>query len=89
MPDENGKFTAHERAELIVKMTKEAERVSRRTGAAACVVICMFNEGSNVTVQDAGKFPLPPQNFYNLMQQAHQNGQMATDKAKKKVILNS
>ena len=77
---EPAKKSARDKAALLVQMTKEAQRVERRTGAAACIVICFFEEGpetnKTITLQDAGRFPMPPDQLYELMIQAHQNGQM-------------
>lgn len=69
-------MTARDKAKLLVKMTKEADMIERRLGAKACIVICMFEDGNQLTVQDAGRFPMPPDHFYNVMVQAHQNGQL-------------
>ena len=73
-------MTDEEKLAILEKMKAEAVRVGRRTGADACIVICMFQEGEKLTIQDAGKFPMPPINFYNLMIQAHQSGLMDTKK---------
>ena len=76
--------------EMLEQMVKEAKRVERRMGAKSCVVICFF-EGAqepgikNVTVQDAGKFPMPPVEFYKLMVHAHEQGLMDL-KPKSKII---
>lgn len=67
-------------AEMVMQMSKEAERVARRTGAETCVVICIFKDGDQLRFQDAGKFPMPPDHFYHVMQQAHINGQMTNEK---------
>ncbi len=79
------KKTPRTKAELIVQMTKEAQRVERRIGAAACVVICFFEDGKQITLQDAGRFPMPPSEFYSVMSNAHQNGQLDT-KQKSKIL---
>jgi hypothetical protein len=79
--------TARDKAALIVQMTKEAKRVERRTGAKACIVICMFEDEGKLTVQDAGMFPMPPEQFYNIMQQAHSNGQLDHLNGKKPRII--
>ena len=77
------------KAETIVQMTKEAQRVERRVGAKACIVICFFEEGGesgkNITVQDAGRFPMPPNEFYELMIRAHQQG-MLDQKPKSRIL---
>lgn len=80
-------MSAREKAEMIVKMTKEAKRIERRTGAESCIVICIFGHkddggGTTLTFQDAGRFPMPPDHFYKVMQQAHQQGLMEQDKSK-------
>lgn len=69
-----GKKTAREKAELLVKMTKEAKGLERKTGATACVVICMFEEGNELFIQDAGRFPMFPEEFYTVMINAHRQG---------------
>lgn len=85
MVDDNPKLPKladRDKAELLVQMTKEAKRVERRTGAAACIVICMFEDGQQLVVQDAGMFPMPPQQFYQLVLQAHRNGQLGHNSPK-------
>lgn len=82
------KKSARTQAELVVQMTKEAQRVERRTGAAACVIICFFADDNKVlTVQDAGRFPFPPDQLYDLMRQGHINGQFGHNSPKKSRIL--
>ena len=72
------KKTARTKAEMLLQITKEAKKVEQRTGATACIVICFFEEGGekgkNITVQDAGRFPMPPTEFYEMMVQAHSKG---------------
>lgn len=80
------KKTARDKAELLIKMTKEAQRVERRTGAKACIVICMFEDGNEMTIQDAGRFPMPPDHFYGVMIQAHKNGQLGHNTPKSRII---
>jgi hypothetical protein len=80
-------MSAREKAEMIVRMTKEAKRIERRTGAESCIVICIFghaNEqgGTTLTFQDAGRFPMPPDHFYSVMQQAHKKGLLDENKSK-------
>lgn len=72
------KMTARDKAEMILKMTKEADRVARRTGAEACIVICVFRDGNQLTIQDAGRFVMPPPQLYNTMINAHANGQLGS-----------
>lgn len=76
------KLTARDKAELVVSMTKEAKQLTRKLHASACIVICMFEDGEQIMIQDAGMFPMPPADFYELVKQAHQNGQLG-DTAKK------
>lgn len=57
--------------DLIAKMTKEAKRVARRIGAESCIVIGIFREDSSLRFMDVGGFPMPPQQFYQMMKQAH------------------
>jgi hypothetical protein len=71
-------------AKTIVKMSKEADRVKRHIGAEACIVICVFKDGNQLRVQDAGMFPMLPVDFYHIMQQAHQNGQLGHNSPKLK-----
>lgn len=80
-------MTAREKAEMIVKMTKEAKRIERRTGAESCIVICIFGhkneQGSTtLTFQDVGRFPMPPSDFYKVMQNAHEQGLMDPNQSK-------
>jgi len=85
VPEEDKK-TPRTQDEIILQMTKEAQRVERRIGAQACVVICFFEDGNKqIRVQDAGRFPMPPDKFYDLMVQAHVNGQL-TGGPKKRII---
>lgn len=70
------KLTARDKAELLVQMTKEAKQLTRKLHASACIVVCMFEEEGKILVQDAGMFPMPPADFYELLQNAHKNGQM-------------
>ena len=76
------KLTARDKAELLVQMTKEAKQITRKLHASACIMICMFEEDGKIMIQDAGLFPMPPVDFYELLQNAHKNGQMG-DTAKK------
>lgn len=85
------KNKARTKAETILQMTKEAKQIERRLGAKACVVICFFEEegqvnGKQITVQDAGRFPMPPDQFYDLMVQAHQNGQLGLKPPKSRIL---
>jgi len=81
------KRTPHDRAKLIIKMMKEAKRVENSVGAKACIVICLFDEpDGQVSVQDAGKFPMPPDKFYNIILQAHEHGLLGEQKKKSKII---
>lgn len=74
-------------AEMITQMTKEAQRVARRTGAEACIVICMFKDGDSLRFQDAGQFPMPPDHFYHVMQNAHKQGQLGHNNPKASKII--
>jgi hypothetical protein len=82
MSEDASGMTPREKAEMILKMTKEAKRVERRLGAESCIVICIFSHenkegGKSLTFQDAGRFPMPPDHFYHVMQEAHKKGMMA------------
>jgi hypothetical protein len=81
--DEKPKLTARDKAELLVQMTKEAKQLTRKLHASACIVICMFEDEGQIRVQDAGMFPMPPVDFYDLLQQAHKNGQLGVGSPKK------
>ncbi|KAH0548132.1 hypothetical protein GP486_008139 [Trichoglossum hirsutum] len=61
-------------------MAKEAKMLERKLGAEACVVICVFKEGNTLTFQDAGRFPMPPDNFYEVMQNAHKQNLLGKGK---------
>lgn len=73
-----------DQAKTIIKMSKEAERVKRHIGAESCIVICIFKDDNQLCVQDAGMFPMPPVDFYHIMQQAHMNGQLGHNSPKLK-----
>lgn len=79
------KMTDRDKAEMIIKMTKEAQRVERRTGAESCVVICIFKDGTQLTFQDAGRFPMPPEDFYRVMSNSHAQDLMG-QKPKSRII---
>lgn len=85
MTEEVPKMTDRDKAEMIIKMTKEAQRVERRTGADSCIVICIFREGDTLTFQDAGRFPMPPEAFYKVMGNSHEKG-LLDHKPKSKII---
>lgn len=70
-------LTDRDKAELILKLTKEAQFIEKRLGAQACIVICFFENGKEITVQDAGCFPMPPDDFYEVMVNAHRSGALA------------
>lgn len=80
------KKTARTKAETLVQMSKEAQRVQRRIGADACIVICFFKDGKEITLQDAGQFPMPPADFYGHMVNAHKNGQLGHNAPKSRII---
>jgi hypothetical protein len=87
MTEESPGMSARDKAEIILQMTKEAKRIERRTGAEACIVICIFgtkdaNGSVTLTFQDAGRFPMPPDHFYGVMQQAHKKGLLDKDNPK-------
>lgn len=94
-PETPTKKGVRTKAEIIVQMTKEAQRVERRIGAQSCIVICFFEDQDeeankrvkNIRVQDAGRFPMPPDEFYELMIRAHQQGLMNIKPAKTSKIL--
>lgn len=82
VPEATKKTAARTQAELLMQMNKEALRIERRLGAGACIVICFFEDGKQTTLQDAGKFPMPPDQFYDVMAQGHRNGQFAKPKSR-------
>lgn len=82
---EKPKMTAREKAEMIIRMNNQAERLGRRLGAESCIVICIFKEGKQLIIQDAGKFPMPPEQLYEAMGMAHANGAL-DDKPKSKIL---
>lgn len=67
----------------------ESETLTRRMGAQSVIVIAIFKEGAQLTVQDGGRFPMPPEQFYEGLAQLHKNGQLSVfgNKVKKKIIL--
>lgn len=78
------KRSAKEKAETIIKMNTEAARVKRRINAESVIIIGIFKEGNQLQVQDAGLFPMPPDDFYGVMQVAHRNGQLGENSPKLK-----
>lgn len=93
-PETPAKKSVRTKAEIIVQMTKEAQRVERRLGANSCIVICFFEDQDeaanervkNIRVQDAGRFPMPPNEFYELMIRAHEQGLMSIKPPKSRII---
>jgi hypothetical protein len=75
-----------EKAETILRMNGEVKRIQRKLRANAVVIIAMFkDENDQLTFQDVGMFPCPPDQFYDIMQQAHVNGQLGHNSPKLKV----
>jgi len=77
-------------ARRLQEIRKESELLTRRMGAESVIVIAIYKEGDQLTVQDGGKFPMPPELFYQGMSNLHTNGQLSAgpvDKRKKKIIL--
>ena len=72
-----------EQKKVIQKLTNYAKRLERLLGAEAVIVIGVFKDGTQLRLQDAGRFPMPPTQFYTVMQAAHENGLMS-DKKKPK-----
>lgn len=72
----SAKMTARDKAKLLHKMGLEAVKLAEVLGAEACIVIGVFKDGNQLIIQDAGKFPMPPTKFYNVMIQAHLTGQL-------------
>lgn len=67
----------------------ESETLTRRMGAESVIVIAIYKEGDQLTVQDGGRFPMPPDQFYQGLSELHQNGKLVApeNKVKKKIIL--
>jgi hypothetical protein len=63
----------------IMKMTKQEAPFA--AGLRTCVVIGIFRM-DQLRLQDAGLFPMPPHQFYELMKQAHINGQLGHNSPK-------
>ena len=66
----------------------ESENLTRRMGAQSVILIAIFKEGDQLTVQDGGKFPMPPEQFYAGMSDFHKNGQLVApaNNVKKRII---
>lgn len=62
---------ARDKAKLMLELTKEAEVVEKRLKVKAVIVIAMLEENGQIFIQDAGRFPMPPQQLYQLLIQAH------------------
>lgn len=79
----------HRNARRLREIQKESELLTRRMGAESVIVIAIFKEGDQLTVQDGGRFPMPPEVFYEGLSQLHKNGQLVVpeNKVKKKIIL--
>jgi hypothetical protein len=80
---------ARRNARRLQEIRKESELLTRRMGAESVIVIAIFKEGDQLTVQDGGKFPMPPDVFYTGLAQLHLNGDLTVpeNKVKKKIIL--
>lgn len=75
-------------ARRLRELQIESETLTRRMGAESCIVIAIFKEGAQLTVQDGGKFPMPPEQFYEGLSQLHRDGQLVIPENKvKKIIL--
>jgi hypothetical protein len=76
-------------ARRLQEIRKESELLTRRMGAESVIVIAIFKEGDQLTVQDGGKFPMPPDVFYEGLAQLHKNGDLVApeNKVKKKIII--
>lgn len=76
-------------ARRLQELRTESELLTRRMGAESVIVIAIFKEGDQLTVQDGGRFPMPPEVFYEGLAQLHKNGQLVApeNKVKKKIIL--
>ncbi len=77
-------------ARRLLEIRTESEMLTRRMGAQSVIVIAIFKEGDNLTVQDGGKFPMPPDQFYEGMAQLHRDGKLGhalVNRPKKKIIL--
>ena len=72
-----------EQKKIIEKLTNYAKKLERLLGAEAVIVIGVFRDGDKLRVQDAGRFPMPPTQFYTLMQSAHESGLMDKKPPKK------
>lgn len=76
-------------ARRLRELQIESEMLTRRMGAESVIVIAIFKEGDQLTVQDGGKFPMPPEVFYHGLSQLHKDGKLVApeNKVKKKIIL--
>lgn len=86
MSDEDKIIGQFDHFGMLEKMKMQAQRVERRLGAEACIVICIFRDGDTLRFQDAGRFPMPPDQFYNVMRQGHLSGDLNPNPPKKKII---
>ena len=88
MTDGNGQETKFSRADRRLREIKtESEHLTRRMGAESVILIAIYKEGDGLVVQDGGKFPMPPEQFYQGLIQLHKNGQLDSEKPKKSKII--
>lgn len=88
--DENQPETVERRnARRLREIQKESELLTRRMSAESVIVIAIFKEGDQLTVQDGGRFPMPPEVFYEGLAQLHKHGQLRVpeNQVKKKIII--
>lgn len=76
-------------ARRLREIQRESELVTRRLGAESVILVAIFKEGLQLTVQDGGKFPMPPEQFYEGLSELHKNGQLVSpeNKTTRKLIL--
>ena len=69
-------------AKKLTQMKTESERLQKQLGAECVVLIGIYKVGDQLRFQDVGRFPMPPEHFYEVMKNAHINGQLEYDGVK-------
>ena len=64
-------WTPERRAQVMRKISKEADRAAARIGADAVMIVAFFRHGEYLHLQDGGKTPVPPKELYERLASAH------------------
>jgi len=66
----------------LIQMKTEVERLQKQLGAECVILIGIYKVEDQLRFQDVGRFPMPPEHFYEVMKNAHINGQLQHDGVK-------